>query len=194
MLGSFSTYLSHFLKLQWIVIVSSKFSFDFVFCQELENDFRLRVPQEVAVRCHLGLYFGLQQFSFKINFRWANDFITKWFYQIAKQNCLILSGGTRLLLLVVVWLVTKSWPALCDPMDCNSPVSCVHGISWARILEWVAISFSRESSQPRDETQVFCTGRQILYHWATWDTVATCKSKNLSNLKQQRFISCSWSY
>ena len=44
--------------------------------------------------------------------------------------------------------------------------------SQARILEWVAISFSRGSSQPRDRTRVSCvscTGRQILYHWATWD-------------------------
>ena len=46
-------------------------------------------------------------------------------------------------------------PALCDPMD-GSPVgSSVHGISQARLLEWVAISFSGVSSRPRDRTQVF---------------------------------------
>ena len=39
---------------------------------------------------------------------------------------------------------------LCDPMDCRLPGSSVHGIFRARILEWVAISFSRRSSQPRD--------------------------------------------
>ena len=39
---------------------------------------------------------------------------------------------------------------LCDPVDCSQPGSSVHGISWARILEWVAISFSRGSSRPRD--------------------------------------------
>ena len=39
---------------------------------------------------------------------------------------------------------------LCDPMDCSSPGSSVHGISQARILEWVAISFSRGPSQPKD--------------------------------------------
>ena len=38
----------------------------------------------------------------------------------------------------------------CDPMDCSSPSSSVHGILQARILEWVAISFSRGSSRPRD--------------------------------------------
>ena len=48
----------------------------------------------------------------------------------------------------------------------------VHGIILARILEWVAISSSRGSSQPRDLTHVYCvscTGRQILYHCATWE-------------------------
>ena len=43
----------------------------------------------------------------------------------------------------------------------------VHGSSQARILEWVAISFSRGSSWPRDRTCVSCTGRRILYHWGT---------------------------
>ena len=46
----------------------------------------------------------------------------------------------------------------------------VHGIFQARILEWVAISNSRVSSWPRDQTQVssiFCTGRWILYHWVS---------------------------
>ena len=43
---------------------------------------------------------------------------------------------------------------LCDPVDCSPPDSSVHGILQARILEWVAISFSRGSSQPRDRTQV----------------------------------------
>ena len=44
----------------------------------------------------------------------------------------------------------------CNPMDCSLPGSSVHGILQARILEWVAISFSRESSQPRNQTQVSC--------------------------------------
>ena len=41
-----------------------------------------------------------------------------------------------------------------DPMDCSLPGSSIHGIFQARVLEWVAISFSRGSSQPRDRTQV----------------------------------------
>ena len=47
-------------------------------------------------------------------------------------------------------LVTQLYLTLCDPMDCSPPGSSVHGILQARILQWVAISFSRESSQPRD--------------------------------------------
>ena len=52
-------------------------------------------------------------------------------------------------------------------MDCSPPSSSVHGISQERILEWVAISFSRRSFWPRDWTCVSCIGRQILYHRAT---------------------------
>ena len=61
---------------------------------------------------------------------------------------------------------------LCDPMDCSLPGSSVHGILQARILEWVTISSSRGSSQPRDQTLVTCgscVGRRILYHCATWE-------------------------
>ena len=61
-------------------------------------------------------------------------------------------------------LAPQSCPTLCDPMDCSPPGSSVHGILQARTLEWVAISISRGSSQPRDPTQVSCIGRQILYH------------------------------
>ena len=43
----------------------------------------------------------------------------------------------------VLCLVAQSCPTLCDPMDCNPPGSSVHWIFQARILEWVAISFSR---------------------------------------------------
>ena len=46
--------------------------------------------------------------------------------------------------------VAQSCPTLCDPVDCSLPSSSVHGIFQARILEWVATSFSRRSSQPRD--------------------------------------------
>ena len=58
----------------------------------------------------------------------------------------------------------QSCPPLCNPIDGSPPGSSVHGILQARILEWVAIPFSRRFSQARDRTQVSCTGRWILYH------------------------------
>ena len=51
-------------------------------------------------------------------------------------------------------LVAQSCPALCNPTDCSPPSSSVHGIQQTRILEWVAILFSRASSQPKDWTWV----------------------------------------
>ena len=59
------------------------------------------------------------------------------------------------------------------PMDCSPPGSSVHGISQARILEWIAVSFSRGSSGPRDQTQASCIGKWSLYHWATWEAHGT---------------------
>ena len=50
---------------------------------------------------------------------------------------------------VCVCVCVHLCPTLCDPIDCSLPVSSVHGIIQARILEWVAISSSRQSSQPR---------------------------------------------
>ena len=63
--------------------------------------------------------------------------------------------------------VAQSCPTLCDPMDCSLPDSSVHGIIQSRILEWVAISFSRGSSQPRDWTQVSCIRGRCFNLWDT---------------------------
>jgi len=63
--------------------------------------------------------------------------------------------------------VAQSCSTLCDPMDCFLPVSSVHGILQARLLEWVAISFSRGSSQPRDQTQVSCIAGGFFTVWTT---------------------------
>ena len=61
-------------------------------------------------------------------------------------------------MLIVCYLCMRaqSCPTLCDSMDCITPGSSVHGIFQARILEWVAISSSRGSSQPTDRTRVSC--------------------------------------
>ena len=67
-------------------------------------------------------------------------------------------------------LVAQSCPTLCDPMDCSPPGSSVHGILQARILEWVAIPFSRGSSWPRDQTWVSCTAGRFFTVWVTRET------------------------
>ena len=64
--------------------------------------------------------------------------------------------------------VAQSCLTLCDPRDCGQWCSSVHGILQAGILEWVAVSSSTESSQPRDGTRVSCFDRRTLYYWATW--------------------------
>ena len=64
-------------------------------------------------------------------------------------------------------LVTQSCLTLCDPKDCSPPGSSVHGIIQARILERVAMSSSRGSSQPRDQTQVSHIAGRFVTIWAT---------------------------
>ena len=59
-------------------------------------------------------------------------------------------------------LVTQSCPTLCDSTDCGPPGSSAHGVLQGRILEWVAVPFSRGSSQPRDRTHVSPTAGRFL--------------------------------
>ena len=69
--------------------------------------------------------------------------------------------------------VAQSCSTLCDSVDYSPLSSSVHRVFQARILEQVAISYSRGSSWPKDWTRispVSCTGRWILYHWATQET------------------------
>ena len=69
-------------------------------------------------------------------------------------------------------------------MNCSPPGFSVHGITQARTLEWVAISYSKASSQPRDQTCVFCVsriGRKILYYCATWEACLLRIFKRINN-------------
>ena len=73
-------------------------------------------------------------------------------------------------------------------MAYSPPGSSVYGISQARILEWVTISFSRGSSQHKDQTCTSCIGRQILYHWATkspYSALTVLTALSTSNLEAQ---------
>ena len=70
-------------------------------------------------------------------------------------------------------LAAQSCPTLCDPMDCRLPGSSARGILQARILEGLAIPFSRGSSWPSDQTCVSCMARQVLYH-VCWVSLLGC--------------------
>ena len=70
----------------------------------------------------------------------------------------------------ILFTISYQCQILCDSMDCSLPGCSVRGIFLTRILEWAAISSSRGSSWPKDQIPcVSCTGRQILYHWTTWE-------------------------
>ena len=64
-------------------------------------------------------------------------------------------------------LIVQSYLTLCNPVDCSLPDSPVHGILEARLLEWVAIRFSRGSFWPRDRTWVSCIASKYFTIWGT---------------------------
>ena len=72
--------------------------------------------------------------------------------QCTVLNCQCISGGE----------VTQSCPTLCDPMDCSLPGSSLHGILQARVLEWVAIAFSRGSSLTQGSNPGLLHSRRML--------------------------------
>ena len=78
--------------------------------------------------------------------------------------------------------VVQSRPTLCDPKDCSPPGSSIHGIFQARILEWVFISFSTESSWPRDRTWVSHIVGRCFTVWATREASALGSIANLFGL------------
>ena len=74
-------------------------------------------------------------------------------------------------LFVMCTILIQSYPTLCNPMDCCPRGSSVHGISQARVVEWVVISCSRGSSPPRDQTFVSCISciGRFFTTSATWE-------------------------
>ena len=95
--------------------------------------------------------------------------------------------------------VAQSCPTLCYSVDCSLPGSSLHGILQARVLEWVAISFSRGSSQPRDWTRVSCIAGRCFNLWATRTAkkvsptaflVFSPAMQHLSKEMLQSFLSC----
>ena len=78
-----------------------------------------------------------------------------------------------------MWLYVCEVAQLCltlwYPMDCSLPGSSFHGTFQARVLEWAAISFSRESSRTRDQTQISCIVGRCFTIWATRERTSIVK-------------------
>ena len=85
-----------------------------------------------------------------------------------------------------VCLVVQSCLTLCDPMDCSLPGSSVHRIPQARILEWIAMPSSRESSQSRDRTQVSRIAGGFFTSRATVQSKSECRKSWCSSSKTGR--------
>ena len=101
-----------------------------------------------------------------------------------QRGCCVLVTSFILTIFIPMKVKVKSFsrvrPTLCDPTDCSPPGSSVHGISQERILEWVAISFSRGSSWARDRTQVSRTVDRLFTVWATREPyVLSLNQKNV---------------
>ena len=94
-------------------------------------------------------------------------------YPSLEQNLMTFSNTGRIhsvchtCVCVCVWMSCAVVSDSCDLMNCSPPGFFVHGISQARILEWVSIPFSRGSSQPRDWTWVSCIAGRFFIIWAT---------------------------
>ena len=85
--------------------------------------------------------------------------------------------------------IAQSCPTLCDPVGGSLPGSSLHGILQARVLEWVAISFSRGSSQLRDWTRVSCIPGRSFNLWATREA-SLCNSSFWGAMLQ--IVACCW--
>ena len=92
------------------------------------------------------------------------------FHLETSEKTLLLQGHELEITAVVkMCSVTQLCPPFCDPMDCSSPSSSVHGIFQARVLDWVAITPPGDLPEPGIEPlspASPCTGRQILHYWA----------------------------
>ena len=89
-------------------------------------------------------------------------------------------------------LVPQSCPSLCNPMDYNPSGSTVQGILQARILEWVAISFSRGSSLPRDQIWVSCIAGRFFTVWATREALCPQVKVKVKSLSCARLFATPW--
>ena len=110
--------------------------------------------------CYFSLSWLCLSFVFLLIFKVILNFFIFW-----TINPYLLFSSFDLSVHLLSCSVTQSCPTLCNPMDCSLPGSSVHGIFQARMLEWIAIPFSRGSSQPRDWTQISYIAGRFFIIW-----------------------------
>ena len=131
---------------------------------EVANCLRSPFILSFPVRCCHHTYFLKLFFSYCSSKPKETPFWLPRHFVISLHPCAHRQSPCPLLLLLFSCQVMSD---SCDPMDCSPPGSSVHGISQARILEWVAISFSRGSSRPRDWTCVSYIAGGFSISWTT---------------------------
>ena len=114
----------------------------------------------------LGTSRRLSYLPFEISLGHFNEAKSKW-----------KSGGKDSNCRTVCVCVSQPCLTLCNSTDCSPPGSYVHGILQARILELVAISFSRASCWPRDQTQVSCIAGIFFTTWAAREVIINCRHR-----------------
>ena len=108
---------------------------------------------------HMGCGFLIHFISYKVReSKWLsrNTHQIHFFCKYLHNQVVYCNSFLYYLVQKVKVLITWSCPTLCDPTECSPPGSSVHGILQERILEWVAISFPKGTSWPRDQTWVSC--------------------------------------
>ena len=121
------------------------------------------------------LYYCRKMKSVRLEKIWKEE-LTMMSQETGFKSIYLIFQALRIVILLWKWKVkgkslSRVW--LFDPMDCSLPDSSVHGLFQARVQEWVTISFSRRSSQPRDWTQVsrtvgrhftVCATKEVLFY------------------------------
>ena len=117
-----------------------------------DSHFYIRLPLSSQVSKACDSYFNTR--VERIRPKWVMHLI------LLRKPCIFAKAKVKV-------LVAHLCPTLCNPMDCSPPGSFIQGILQARILEWVAIPFSRGSSRPRVRTWVSSTTGRFFTVWAT---------------------------
>ena len=158
---------------KWISLLCSRNKHNIVnqlcVCQSLIRVWLFAIPWTVACKAPLFMRFSRQEYWSGKVFPSSGDLPDPGIEP--GSSAMQADAFTISAPLVQFSSVTQSCLTLCDPMDCSLQGSSVLEIVQAGILEWVSVSSSRVSPWSRAWTCVFCIGKQIRYHWVTWEAI-----------------------